>query len=183
MTPRASATATLRLEHAMILQALAVLEAAAARGAAGEPPPPDAWAALVDWLRGFADARHHAKEERLLFPALEAAGVPRAGGPIDVMLEEHAVGRGLVREMGEALPAERCRHAMDYVRLLRAHIAREDEILFEIADTVLTPPAVEALVLAYAAAEVELGPALALDAAQAALAPLAASLADRATTV
>ena len=171
-----TATAALRMEHAVILEALDVLEAAAERCAGAEPPPDAAWAALMDWLRSFADARHHGKEERLLFPALEAAGVPRAGGPIEVMLEEHDLGRGLVRAMGEAPPAQRRERAREYVRLLRAHIAKENEILFDLADAVLDPPAVDALVRAYAAADLEQGAPPAPAAAEAALERLAATL-------
>ena len=43
------------------------------------------------------------------------------------------------RQMSEALPAERCRCAREYVQLLRAHIAKEDEILFELAATHAAP--------------------------------------------
>jgi hemerythrin-like domain-containing protein len=34
----------------------------------------------VGFINGFADKRHHAKEEDLLFPAMEKAGIPRTGG-------------------------------------------------------------------------------------------------------
>jgi hemerythrin-like domain-containing protein len=171
-----SPTATLREEHVIILKALDVLETAVERRAAAEPAA-DPWAALIDWLRGFADARHHAKEERLLFPALEAAGVPRAGGPVEVMLEEHELGRALLRDMREAAPAGRAALAREYVRLLRAHIAKENEVLFELADAVLDAAAVDALVRAYATADLEQGAATEPEAAEAALERLATRLA------
>jgi hemerythrin-like domain-containing protein len=171
-----TATAALRLEHTVILKALDVLEAAAERRVAAESVPEATWSALLDWLRSFADARHHAKEERLLFPALEAAGVPRAGGPIEVMLEEHERGRALVREMRGVPAARRGVLARDFVRLLREHIAKEDQVLFELADAVLDLSAVEALVQAYAAADLEQGAATAPEAAEVALERLAATL-------
>mgnify|MGYP000753666721 CR=1 FL=1 len=42
----------------------------------------------VDFFRMFADRCHHAKEENHLFPAMEAKGMPREGGPTGVMLYE-----------------------------------------------------------------------------------------------
>jgi hemerythrin-like domain-containing protein len=169
------ATAALRAEHVLILRALDVLEAAAERDGEGQADP--AWVALTEWLRDFADARHHAKEERLLFPALEAAGVPRPGGPIEVLLEEHEQGRALVGALREAAPAQRPELAREYGRLLRAHIAKEDEILFDLADAMLDPPAVAAFVRASAAADLEQGPMAVLEVAEAALDRLAGRLA------
>ncbi len=55
----------------------------------------------------FADQCHHGKEEDLLFPAMEAAGIPRESGPIGVMLEEHNIGRQYVRGMAEAVSGYR----------------------------------------------------------------------------
>ena len=92
-------TEVLREEHRVILRALGVLEAAAARLAGGRPLPEGWWPEIIAWLRSFADKNHHAKEETSLFPAMVKAGVPSDGGPIGVMLEEHQRGRALVRAM------------------------------------------------------------------------------------
>jgi len=58
---------------------------------------------LMDFFRGFVDRCHHGKEEDVLFPELEKRGVLRDGGPIGVMLSEHAMGRRHIREIAEAL--------------------------------------------------------------------------------
>ena len=110
MSAAVTATGALRDEHRVILKALDVLEAATDRLAAGSPVPEAAWSALLDWCVHFADARHHAKEERLLFPALEAGGLG-SGGPIAVMLEEHEMGRRLVRGMRGGGPQSRAADA------------------------------------------------------------------------
>jgi hemerythrin-like domain-containing protein len=174
-----TATAALREEHVLILKALDLLEAAATQpiedGAGG-----DAWATLLDWLHGFADARHHAKEECWLFPALEVAGVPHQNGPLAVMLAEHEQGRGLIRALREAPSTRRSALAREYAQLLRAHIDKENEILFELADAVLEPGAVQEVVRAYAAADAEHGAALAPEAAEATLQRLAVVLTPRA---
>jgi hemerythrin-like domain-containing protein len=57
---------------------------------------------ILDFLVVFVDKCHHGKEEGLLFPALEAVGVSRNGGPIGVLLEEHRKGRSLTAEMTAA---------------------------------------------------------------------------------
>jgi hemerythrin-like domain-containing protein len=131
-------TDILRNEHAIILRALDLLEAAAGRLETGQGPPEGWWEDALGWFRGFADRNHHAKEEDLLFPAMIRAGVPSGGGPIDVMLEEHERGRALVRAMSGSAGAARAASAREYVALLRAHIDKENEVLFPLADAVLT---------------------------------------------
>ena len=44
---------------------------------------------FVDCVQGYVDRCHNQKEERHLFPRLEAKGMPRHGGPLGVMLQEH----------------------------------------------------------------------------------------------
>ena len=131
-------TDILRNEHVLILRALDLLEAAAGRLETGQGPPDGWWEDALGWFRGFADRNHHAKEEDLLFPAMIRAGVPSGGGPIDVMLEEHERGRALVRAMGGPAGAARAAYAREYVALLRAHIDKENDVLFPLADAVLT---------------------------------------------
>lgn len=150
-------TDVLRDEHRIILEALDVLESAADRLAGGGTLPDGWWAELIEWLRGFADRNHHAKEESALFPAMVRAGVPSEGGPIGVMLEEHTQGRALVQAMASAPPAERPAIARRYVRLLRDHIDKENGVLFPMADAVLDERAQEALASQFHAAAIEQG--------------------------
>ncbi len=140
-------TAVLKSEHQVILRVLAVLRRLIARYESGEGFEHEAAGRCVEFFRLFADACHHAKEEDLLFPALESCGMPRDQGPIGVMLYEHQVGRQLTRDMGEALDAHGqgdadaarrwLRAAGDYVELLTNHIAKEDDILFVMSDRML----------------------------------------------
>jgi hemerythrin-like domain-containing protein len=152
-----SATDILRDEHRLILAALERLEAAAARLEPGDEPPKPPWSELLEWLRVFADARHHAREENLLFPAMIKAGIPPRGGPVDVMLEEHAEGRSLVAAMATGAGAARAAAARRYVGLLREHIAKENEVLFPLADAVLDEEAQAALLRDFVEAEATLG--------------------------
>ncbi len=144
-----SATDELRTDHRAIERMLAVLEAAAQRLEQGERVRPDVFRQGVDFVRNFADRCHHAKEEENLFPRMEARGVPRDGGPIGVMLFEHDEGRAFVGAIaaaidvyerdGQAAARAIAENARGYVDLLRQHIMKEDNVLFPMADRVLTP--------------------------------------------
>lgn len=169
-------TQVLREEHRVILRALDVLEAAVARLAAGGAVPAGWWPDLIRWLRTFADRTHHAKEEQVLFPAMIKAGVPSEGGPVAVMLEEHVQGRGLVQAMDAAGPAGGVRPAREYVELLRQHIAKENDIVFPLADAVLEEPVQQALRREFEGVEVALGPAASIDVAEAEVARLEVAL-------
>jgi len=141
------ATEMLKKEHRVIERVLASLEVAAGRLNAGEPVSPGIFIMAADFIKGFADGCHHRKEEGVLFPAMQAAGIPREGGPIGVMLAEHEQGRRLTEGMraaaerlgaGETGASEAVVHnALQYVALLRGHIAKEDNILFAMADRVI----------------------------------------------
>jgi hemerythrin-like domain-containing protein len=102
----------------------------------------------VDLFRNFADRCHHAKEEDLYFIKMQERGVPVKGGPIGVMLAEHVEGRRLVKAVADALPDAAGGDAQAitsigttlsaYARLLRAHISKEDYVLYPMADRLFT---------------------------------------------
>jgi len=141
------ATDELRAEHEGIKLMLRIIEATCRRLDAGEPVDRDDLPRIVEFLSVFADRCHHGKEEDLLFPALEAAGVPREGGPIGVMLSEHAGGRELIKAMRAALDSLGAgasdaadgfiSSAMAYKELLEQHIEKENGVLFAVADRAL----------------------------------------------
>lgn len=126
----------LREDHERILGELDALEALA------EPASFDAAEAarLVDFIDQFVDGEHHAKEEGRLFPALRAAGLP-SPGPIDVMLSDHGRARALRGVMRAALAAgdgvRFAEGARAYVTLMRDHIAKENRVLFVMAERLL----------------------------------------------
>jgi hemerythrin-like domain-containing protein len=159
-------TDILRAEHRVIERVLDVLERLA-----GEPVENclEAWKKTLDFFSHFADQCHHLKEEQVLFPAMEEHGIPRDGGPIGVMLMEHEEGRSYVRSMKAALTLVEGKNtataeslvstARAYVRLLREHIQKEDEILFRIADDVLPQDEQKALLESFNEHEArEIGP-------------------------
>ena len=98
---------------------------------------------MINFLRLFADKCHHGKEENLMFPAMEKVGIPNEGGPIGQMLAEHNQGRQFIAEMGASvtdgvLQAQRFElAAAGYINLMRAHIKKENKVLFPMGDKLL----------------------------------------------
>ena len=113
----------------------------------------------------FADKCHHGKEEDLLFPRLELKGMPRHGGPIGVMLHEHDQGRAYIREMVEAAVEYSSGDAgaglkwsgaaRNYTALLRNHIEKENQILFVVAERILSDSEQEELAREFEKIETE----------------------------
>lgn len=140
-------TEELKNEHQGIELMLRVLQAVAKRFERGEAIPAKHLDGIIEFLTVFVDRCHHGKEEEFLFPAMENAGVPNEGGPIGEMMNEHTQGRALIVRIREAL----ARHASgekqaaadsaaaihQYVELLTQHIAKENTVLFPMADSKL----------------------------------------------
>lgn len=158
-------TATLRHEHDIILLVLKGIERGAGSLAMTLKADPQWLDTIVDFVRNFADRCHHGKEEKYLFVRLQERGIPKDGGPIGVMLHEHELGREFIRAVADATPGAKegemsaltaaARHLMGYVELLEAHIAKENDILFPIADGVLTPADQQELTMAFERVEAE----------------------------
>ncbi len=141
-------TQVLKDEHALILEALDALERKIFALEAGAAPDRAYFEKAVEFLRTFADKCHHGKEENLLFKTMVDRGFPLQGGPIAVMLSEHDTGRSLIRGIaGGASALERdpgatqqiIQNGRGYIQLLRAHIDKENTVLFPMADNVLSP--------------------------------------------
>lgn len=150
MTDQQTATELLREEHQLILAVANALDRMLVDELDGNPLDFDKVALCVTFFRLFADACHHGKEEDQLFPALEAHGLPHDAGPIAVMLYEHEQGRALVRAMAGSLDRARegdeqaggaMRTAAEgFIRLIVAHIGKEDNVLFNMADEMIVGP-------------------------------------------
>ncbi|MBN1303471.1 MAG: hemerythrin domain-containing protein [Anaerolineales bacterium] len=138
------ATEILMAEHRTIERMLDVLDTAAQRISSGGAVPPDLFLKAVDFIKNYADGCHHNKEEDVLFVALIEHGMSREQGPVAVMLAEHVEGRrltGAMREAAEQMQAgdqsaasRVTENALGYVKLLRQHIQKEDQILFPMSD-------------------------------------------------
>lgn len=131
-------------EHRVIEQVLDCLVKIASRAIEDRKLEKEPAQMAIDFFRNFADRCHHGKEEAHLFPAMEAKGLPREGGPTGVMLVEHDQGRQYVGAMDAAIEAastgdpnaikEFAENAQHFGQLLRAHIEKEDHCLFSMAN-------------------------------------------------
>jgi hemerythrin-like domain-containing protein len=156
-------TTALVTEHRLILRMIALLERNAPLTAEGSYTNWRFYLDGVDFIRNYADRFHHAKEEDVLFEALVKNGMPREHSPIAAMLMEHDQGRAFVKGMEtaalEALDGQPGReliiadNALAYAALLREHIAKEDEILYPLAERVLPDTMRDDIIAGYSAAE------------------------------
>lgn len=142
------ATQQLKDEHQGIILMLRILQKVSEKLKSGGSLQQEHFQGMLEFFKVFVDRCHHAKEEDLLFPALEAAGIPRIGGPIGVLLDEHARARGFVKAMSTAFSDYRrgratasagiIKSAEEYRALLLQHIDKEDTVLYPMADSMLT---------------------------------------------
>lgn len=140
-------TEDLMNEHRVIERMLKVVSNAADRLESGKEVDKELLVGAADFFKNFADKCHHSKEEKLLFEKMMERGVSGEVGPIAVMLREHEDGRAHIRKIA-ALSGnkhdrrnseELIKHLRGYVALLSQHIQKEDNILYPLADRILTP--------------------------------------------
>jgi len=160
-------TEVLRHEHRLIERLLRVLERAAAGLERGEEISPEVLKSSLEFIRIVADRCHHGKEEGSLFPLLEERGMRREGGPLGALLQEHDRGRELVRGLAEGVAKygggdleareEIIENTRGYTQLLAQHIQKEDDVLFPIADHLLSQDEQQRLLEEFAEVEREIG--------------------------
>lgn len=154
-------------EHRLILRMIALLEKNAPLTAEGIYTNWQFYLDGVDFIRNYADRFHHAKEEDVLFAALVKNGMPRENSPVAAMLMEHDQGRAYVKAMeaavleaAEGLPVREsviAENALSYAALLRDHIAKEDDILYPLAERVIPEAMRSEIVQGYERAEAASG--------------------------
>ncbi len=157
----------LAYEHRYILKvfhALSVIDNDLGRG---RPVDIELMRKVVLFMRDFADKCHHAKEEAILFPAMEEKGVPKTGCPLAGLKGEHAKGRALVTGLDEAATAcasgnqeavDALRAAISGIRQLYPnHIWKENEMVFPMAERLFSQAEIENLKFEFDKAESELG--------------------------
>jgi hemerythrin-like domain-containing protein len=116
---------------------------------------------VVELIRKFADGLHHAKEENLLFPLMAEKGFSMQQGPVAVMLMDHEQGRAYVRGMAENIQLYKTgqlsalnliyTNMAGYSDLLSNHIAKENNILFRMADNAFSTDDQHSLLIQFSA--------------------------------
>jgi len=143
-----SVTTELEAEHRVIQKVVSVMAALQDDLTVDHAVDVGALRGVVEFMRVFGDELHHGKEEDVLFPALEAAGVPVKGCPIGTLRAEHDKGRALVTELADAIDGHESRDASargeivrvlgELMELYPRHIWKEDYLAFPMSDKVLS---------------------------------------------
>jgi hemerythrin-like domain-containing protein len=141
------ATQQLRDEHEGVKIMLSILEQVCQQLKAKRSLNKEHFEGILEFLKVFVDTCHHGKEEDLLFPALEAVGVPKEG-PIATALHQHELGRNHVKAMSKSFATfitgdksssqDIMQNAQGYILLLKDHIEMENNVLFVVADNRLS---------------------------------------------
>jgi hemerythrin-like domain-containing protein len=150
-----SATKNLEDDHVHVLNLIDIMDTMTQ---SSEPVISDLEEA-VEIIKKFADGLHHAKEESLLFPLLAEHGFSTQQGPVAMMLHEHTLGRNFVKEMTENIDLFKngdlsalalvYQNMLGYGELLRNHIAKENNVLFRMADQALSAGDQESLLIEF----------------------------------
>lgn len=159
-------TSVLEQEHQTINKAIAAMSVAADKLEGGQALDPSVLQDFSAFLHDFSEECHHAKEERFLFPLLEARGVPASGCPLAVLHNEHEKGRALLTQLDDATQVFVATGAdkdglistlRDLVRLYVGHMWKEDYLLLPMADKILSDDDQATLCEQFSAVERELG--------------------------
>jgi len=152
-------------DHAAHEKVFAAMEKEFAKPAG---PSPAAVGRMLEYFTVYLDGCHNRKEEEHLFPLVEKRGIPRHGGPLAVMLVEHERSRALLAEIvpqarayaggDRSDAAALARRVRDYASLLSEHFWKENDILYPMAQRVMTPDDERAVVAGIEAVEASVGP-------------------------
>ena len=139
-------TAQLKDEHHDIKLMLQILDKICVKIEHGEKVKKAHLESMMEFFSDFVGECHLAKEEDMLFPAMEKAGVPQGGGPIGDLRVVHTIARSYISVMNEAVlkyPADVSndkiftQNAREYIELLKSHIDTED-MLFPLAENYIS---------------------------------------------
>ena len=136
-------------EHQYILRMLAVVRKACYGVMQGDEINYEDFNKMIDFIRSYADAHHHGKEEKLLFNEM-VTHLGALGNKLIThgMLVEHDMGRLFIQELVAALDRVKAgdemskldviANAISYTHLLKRHIDKEDTVVYTFAERQLS---------------------------------------------
>lgn len=138
-------------EHDAILEFIDALESIGRYMENGNDVPAEDLSIVLDFIESFTAGYHQAREETIIFPAMEKAGILAHNGPLGIMTAQHHALRGYIRLMDDSLahiPFHRdkfIKAAEDYSALARSHIEKETREIFPLADLKMEQASIESL--------------------------------------
>ncbi|GAB4141082.1 MAG: hypothetical protein Fur0037_07780 [Planctomycetota bacterium] len=145
-------------EHRELAQRLDEMERECLALSRGGPLRPEFWEGILGYFAETVDGLHHAREERLLFAALEQRGLS-PHGHIATLRREHERARAWRARIRSALAQRDGLRLQATVAGLidfeRQHIRKEDQMLIPLARQALEPQDIEELAKASDALEAE----------------------------
>ncbi len=135
-------TTSLRRDHDLIEKVIKAMEATIQLLNDGKQIPESILYPVIDFSKNFTDVCHHSKEEKVLFPALEQAGMPRNMGPIAIMLMDHERTREIAKHMEDSakeyLDSQNSTNLISYMKQyvehVTEHVWKENNRLFMMAE-------------------------------------------------
>ena len=135
-------TASLRRDHDLIEKVIKAMEATIQLLNDGKQVPESILNQVIDFSKNFTDVCHHSKEENVLFPALEQAGMPKNMGPIAMMLIDHERSREIGKHMEESAKeyidsgnsTNLINDMTEYTEHITEHLWKENNKLFMMAE-------------------------------------------------
>jgi hemerythrin-like domain-containing protein len=136
-------------EHGYIKRMLEVVRKASLKILFQDEINYEDFACMISFIRNYADAHHHGKEEKMLFNRM----VSEIGGAAEKlvnngMLVEHDMGRFFIQELEESLEKVKkgdqetkldvIANAISYANLLTRHIDKEDKVVYTFAKRALS---------------------------------------------
>ena len=135
-------TQSLRKDHKLIEKVLQALDATIKLLKDGKQIPEQILLPTIDFTQNFTDVCHNGKEEEVLFPALEKAGMPTHMGPIRMMIVDHQRTKAIAEKIQEASTkyletsdsADLILALEVYVQHVTEHLWKENNRLFMMAE-------------------------------------------------
>ncbi|MDF2950166.1 MAG: hemerythrin protein [Sedimentibacter sp.] len=142
------------MEHEYILRMLKVVRKASFKVMKGEEINYEDFNKMIEFIRQYADAHHHGKEEKFLFKEMQTK-LGKLGENLIThgMLVEHDFGRLYMSDLTAALQRVKdgdeeskldvISNAIGYTNLLKRHISKENDAVYSFGETNLPKEVIE----------------------------------------
>jgi hemerythrin-like domain-containing protein len=142
------------MEHEYILRMLKVVRKASFKVMKGEEINYEDFSKMIEFIRQYADAHHHGKEEKFLFKEMQLK-LGKLGENLIThgMLVEHDLGRLYMSDLSDALlrvkngdeesKLDVISNAVGYTNLLKRHINKENDAVYSFGETKLPKEVIE----------------------------------------